>query len=427
VKRLPFILLCMTAAAALAAAQTPSTVASLVQRGLEGNLDLARAREALKTAQEALPWKSQLSSTKATLSGSYDVSGAEGTSKADASVTVPVVPQVSLGASVSSQGSAGATLSVSPFAAGVTRYQETAAYENARADLAYQTASLGYQIESAAYGVLQAQAALDTARGRHALEERALGIAEQSYSLDGISWEDLEQARTDLNDARQAAFDAERAHLSARVKLYQLVGPSGAEPSVASVAFEDLQAAIVGRDAAVAETTARTAATLALAKARTALQALQGQLAATPTYRPNVSLGARLTYGFQPSTISASGSLSFSFSPNDVQTDERKDIQVSIQAKEHELAFEGLSATFQTDVAARALEVSRAALDGRTTGLRQARLTLEEAELLFEQGERTEIEVEETRLAVRSAENALLSAAEAVLAAQADILLLHVL
>ncbi len=428
-KRLSVFLTCMVAAAVLAAAQTPSTVADLVQRGLEGNLDLARARDALETAEEDLPWASQLSNTKATLSGGYGLAtDMTGSASGDASVTVPIIPQLSLGATVSSAGAAGASLSVSPFAAGVSRYKETATYEGALADLTYQTASVGYQIESAAYGVLQAEATLRTARERYALEQRALEIAQKSYELDGISWDDLEDARSDLTDSRQASFDAERAYLAARVKLYQLVGPSGGEPSVAGVTVDGLLAAIAARDSLVSASGAKSSTTLSLAKARIALKALRAQLRATPTYRPNLALGGKVTYGTQPTAgLSASGSVSFSFSPTDVQTEARADLQGSIQTKEREVELESLSAAFQADVAAQALEVSRAALEGRTTALRQATLALQEAELLYEQGERTEIEVAESRLALRSAETALVSAAAAVLGAQAEVLLLHTL
>jgi outer membrane protein TolC len=424
-RRILIAVLCGALAAGLAQADGAMTVADLTSAGSAGNLDLLKARRALADAAKNLPWQSELVNTQAKLSGAYDTGGQL---SGNADLTVPIIPEVSLGATVTNKngGNASASLNVSPFAPWRTSYQEKATYRQAKLQLDYQTAKLGYDVESAAYGLLQAQANVTLARAKVALEEQRADISQKSYDMGQLLFADLQTERSNLVSMRQAEFDAERGLLNARVQLYRLVGPATGEPAVREVTVDELTALMAARDGDLAKKSAAQAGSMSLRQAEITLDSLKEQLAATPTYRPNLGLSAQVS--FSPaapagSQFVGSGSLSFSFSPSEIKTDDRATISDNLADAKRQVELERLAAGLQASIDKQALAVARQALESGKNDLDQALAALVGAQLLYEQGQRTSPDLEQARIDVDSARLRLFQAAAGVLAAQGAILL----
>jgi len=414
----------------MAPAQAPLTMDGLQSAAKSGNLDLQKAGRTLAEAEKNLRWESELTNAKASLSGGITSSGKL---SGQAQVTVPIIPQVSVGASVSSNGNAGASLAVSPFAAWRTSYQQKAAYRKAQVALVNQTAKLGYDVESAAYGVMQAQANLSLAQAKLALEVEQAEVAQKAYDMGELTYENLETARSELVAARQSGFDAEKGLLNARVQLYRLLGPAAGVPDVKDVPVDELLSLIPIRDASLAEKRkAAPVGSLTLRQAEINLESLREQLSATPVYRPNLGLSGQLSYSSAivppaSSSFSGSGTVSFSFSPSEIKADERASLSRSIAEAERDIELERMALRLQASIADQALAVARQVLESRRAELLGAETAHAESRLLLEQGERTSLEVEQSRISMESARMRLFQAAAGVLDAQAEILLSYLL
>jgi outer membrane protein TolC len=424
-KRLGAVLLCAALCAARGFGQSGASIEELAAMGAANNLELQKARRALQNALEELMWTSDLADTRIDLSGGYSREPA-GELSGQATLTVPIIPQVSLAASVSSEGSGSASVKVSPFATGDARYLLVQAYNKAALDLSYATQKLGFDIQAAACAEVQARTALALAEAKLALEEQKAAAAESRYTMGQLSYEDLDSERANLIAARQGRFDAERGLLSARVALYRLLGPSTTETEVKGMESGELEASIASRDAMLESLGGSEPATLALRQSTLDLQALKEQLAQTWVYRPNLDISAGLAY--QPasaSPLAASASLSLSFSPSDIKTEDRAEILQSIADKEKEVALERLASRFQEQILRQALAVAKQALATRQTELEQAQSAVAGGEVLLSQGRWTSLEMEQARINVESAKAGVFSASAAVLKAQTDILLVY--
>jgi len=435
VKRLLAVAACAALAAGMAFGQSALSLEELQAAAKSGNLDLQKASRAVADAQKNLKWESELSSTKASLSGRYASSveaGQTSNFSGQASLTVPIIPQLSVGASVASSGTAAASISVSPFAAWRRSYAEKAAYDKAVADLTYASAKLGYDVENAAYGVMQAQASLTLAEESLPLKTELADIARKVYDMGELTYDDLETARSSLITARQSVFDAQKGLLGARVTLYRLLGPTAGQPGVGDVSVEGLLARIPVLDAEIAaRRKSGQVGSLTLRKAEITLTSLKAELAATPVYRPSLGLSGQLSYdptpGYGGASLSGSGSLTYSFSPSEIKTDDRAGISQSITETAYEIELERLALGLQASVSDQALAVARQVLETRTADLAQAEATLKEARLLLEQGERTSLEVEQARISAESARTRVFQAAAGVIDAQAAVLLAYVI
>jgi outer membrane protein TolC len=417
-KRIALFALAIALAAGAAWAQSDATVSQLVATALSGNLDLAKARAALAAAEADLPWKSELANTRLTLSAAADAGGTGGVSvAAEAGVSVPIVPQLSVYGSVTSKGTASAGLTLTPFASAEPTYQETETYRKALAQVAFLERQVRYQAEAAAWSLTEARAEVTAAESAQALKEQLADVGGKAYALGDITSEDLENARSALTAARQAVYSAQRALLAARSTVFQLVG-STEETAVADATVGELSALVASRDTAIAALPASTESALAVQTLLIELDALNERLAATPAYSPNLSISARLSW-----PLSASAGVSFSFSASDLKTTERAEIIASIAMKEKELVLARSSAGFQAKIRSQALSVAKQALAGRIAELKLAETASDEAALLLSQGQRTSFEAAQARLDLDDAEAGVYAATVAVLSAQADILL----
>jgi hypothetical protein len=347
---------------------------------MEGNLELRAARAAVADAAEELPWESELAKTRisAAANQTHDpIAPLTLDPQVQASVTVPVVPQLSLGISASGRGTVGASLSVSPFVASATRYREAEQYRRAVLEAEYRAADVGYAVEAGAYGVMEAEAALSLAEATRDYQEDRLAASERAYELGELAYDALEAVHSDLTDARQGVFDAQRRLLNAQVTLFRLLGPEAGPLRVETAAVEDMLRHIDERDAelelfAEAEPRSLTLETMAVQ-----VQRLEAELSATPAYRPDLRLTADVEY---PDWV-VGGSVTFSFSLTDLNTDARADLVESIEEQRMEMELESMALDYHVDILRQSLEVSRTVLSSRQQELQEAQTILAQADL----------------------------------------------
>jgi len=418
---------------ALSSGLTVSAEASETQRlslsglqavALEGNLDLRKARAAVGDAARELPWKSDLEKTRLSAAGSQSYSPDVPFTldpQVQASVSVPVVPQLSLGVSASSRGTVGAAVNISPFAAGVTRYREEEQYRRAVLEAEYRAASLGYDVEAAAYGVMEAEAALSLAEATRRYQEDRLAADEQAYELGKLTYDELEEVRSDLTAARQGVFDAQRRLLNAQLGLYRLLGPEAGRVGVETVDVEEVTARIGERDGQLVRIANGEPRSLTLDTMAAHALRLEAELAATPVYRPDLKVSAEVEY---PDWV-LGGSVSFSFSPTDVNANARSDLVDAIEEQRMDAELERMALGYQVEMLRQSLEVARSALSSRQQELLEAKTLRAEADVLLGQGRRTPLEYRQAELAVMRAEQNVFSAAVSVLAAQVELLLAY--
>jgi outer membrane protein TolC len=403
------------------------TLAELTKLASTGNLDLRNARSALETARTALAGESLLSSARVSLSGSWSAGSSAGPGQssplsAQVQVSVPVLPQLSVGASVSSQGTGSVSLSLYPFASGTATYSQKETFRKAALQAAYQAAKLGYDVESAAYAFLEAQEEVTAAEAAAVLQGEVAGVRQKAYELGGITFTELQSARAAMTIARQAVFDAQRSFITARVALYRQLGPASGEQVPAGVTVAQLLAAVASRDGEIAKLANPASASLSLRSLQIELDALKEQLAATPVYTPSLSVSADVSF-----PLSGSAGVSFSFSPSEIRTDDRARIAQSIIQKQAEIEIETLSVRLQSQVLVQALAMARSALESRQAEVTQAETSLAESKVLLSQGQVTSLETRQAELDLRSSQARLFAAAVSVLRAQADILLASML
>jgi hypothetical protein len=423
-------LLCLALAAGAAGAAWADsvTVDDLAARAATGNLDLVKARAAVSESRADLASQATISSSRLSLSAGYDTgsagSGGAGGGQsaagvqAQAQVSVPVIPQISIGGSVSSQGTAAVSLTLTPFATGSSTYTQDAAWRKAVLQLSYQSARTDFDVRAAAWNVTVAGMTLANAEASLALEEERAAVKEKAYPMGGLTFDELQTERSALTNARQNKLDAQKSLINARASLYRLIGAGSGQPDVVAASMEELTALVAARDAAIAALPAGSTASLALGTLQIDRDTLQKQLAATPLYSPSLSVSGSVSY-----PLDASASISFSFSPSDFKTSERTKIADSLSQKDQEIEIERMAVTLQAEVQEQALAVARQALEARQAEVKQAQTALAEAKILETQGRATSLERRQAEIDLASAQARLYAAVTSVLAAQADILL----
>jgi hypothetical protein len=418
------VLLCAALAAGTAGAESV-TIDDIAARAAAGNLDLVKAKAAVAQAQADLAAQGTLSSSRLSLGASYgtDSTGSAagqpaGGVQAQAQVSVPVIPQLSISGSVSSQGTGSISVTITPFAMGTATYAQEATWRKAVLQLSYQAAKTDYDVRAAAWAVTAAQMTLAAAQAALALEQDRADVKEKAYPMGGLTYDALQTERTALTSARQGSLDAQKALVNAKAALYRLIGAGSGQPDVTAATLADLSALVAKRDAAVAALPAASGASLTLRTLQVERDALRAQLAATPVYSPALSLSGSVSY-----PLNASASISFSFSPSDVKISDHDKVTAALSQKEQEIEIERLAVSLQAEVREQSMALARQVVDERQAEVKQAETALAEARLLETQGRATSLERRQAEVDIASAQARLYGAVIAVLAAQADILL----
>jgi hypothetical protein len=227
-----------------------------------------------------------------------------------------------------------------------------------------------------------------------------------------------------LTDARKNLYSVESQRLNAWKELQLLFDPNGGEVDPAPLSLPELNERLRGREERIAVLTDEKPSSLTLAGLELELEALRSELKATPLWRPDLNLSASLGLP-DPSKYNLAASLSFS--PNDLKSDEREDLQQSIDETLVDIRTECYALSLQKQLIEQNIAIARQAWEAASLAEQQAALTLQESELLHQQGELTVFELDQARLSLASAQIDSYSAAADLYGAQSELLMLYVL
>ena len=429
------------------------TVYELHQLAAEDNTSIKQAARSILQTERGLESIFTLDKTSVGVSSEYGYGEPERDDSGHSlslttSASVPVIPQLQLGGSVhfpilgSSLDSAAAgtepgteaaasgevpgvsgsvSLTLSPFAGFMDTSKNEAAYEKAVTALEYLENELFFSVESAVLDYLTASKDRDVKNRTLELKEELYSVKKQEYELGEAAIPDVSDALDEVTAARQEYYSAENTLISAAQNLRNTVGETQRGIEIADISQAAIDGLIEFRSETLDGKGEAAVRSRALDDLFTDLEQLRAELKATKVYDPDFDVSASLSFpdpGF-------SGTVSFSFSPDDIQNDEVDTLQENILSKEEQLAQERFSLELQRQMFLSRIDANLELMELSRSALKDAELALEEVRFLAQQGERTSLELASAVLDVRSAELRLFQSACDVVSAQSDLLLLY--
>ncbi len=375
-------------------AETTVNLSELVSLVLANNRDVLKAARSLEKAADALKVQTSLENTRINLDGSLrygppaDLSG-------DASISIPILPQISVGGKVNTEGTGSLSLSLKPFAAGLKDPADEEAFLKAELELTYTRQQAALNAEKAAFNLLLCRMEKDQAEEELRYEEQRFEVMEQRYRMEEATYEEYQEAASLLSSARKNIFNAEKNLLNARKDLRLMLGPETEMVEIGAIEPDNLLTMIEDRKGKLERSTIDyELISQSLERLEIELGRLQADLRQTWLWKPDLSLSV----GAGVPLEDFQATLSFSFSPADIRGDERRDLEEAIQDKLDDISAERFSLEIERDIQTRSVSMAEEVLAMDQAEMEQARLSLSESELLFRQGHLTKIELEKTRL-----------------------------
>jgi hypothetical protein len=380
------------------------TIEQVARQAQSRNLDILKAELEVARARKDLVGEPELRDSTVSVGAGY-TQGTTGTGawNAQSGISLPVAPQLSVGGEVSVGGETlqqELSLSVTPFTPRRQTYTEELAYKNALVAQRYLRRSIYLEAEQAALNLLIQEMERELAGLILDLEMKNYELVQRRQELGEASFQDVQDQLLDLIEARQGLFNSEQSYLSDWRALQLLFAPSEQRIAVAPLSIDELLEMVSGRKSEVARFDAEGPATQKLENLRLELIALQTQLQATPAWRPDLNLAAGLLFP----DVTPSLSVSLSFSPNQLKSDERSELAEDIGIKRMEIAAESYGAELQKSLGRQSIAIAEESLASARVQRERDRVAVQEAELLFQQGGRTTLELEQLRLNLRRSE-----------------------
>jgi hypothetical protein len=382
------------------------SVGEIARRIQSGNLELFKAARSVERARDDLTGDPEWMESSVSVGGGYEGGGSRSGWYGQSTATIRLLPQLSASASVAVQepGEFGESLSVTvnPFEPVRRTYSEERALGSAEVRERYLKRRLHLDAEQAAFALLIGDMERDLARRSEQLEQRNYELAQRRQELGEASFQDVQDQLLDVIKARQDLFSREQGYLGAWRNLQLLFAPSEDRIAVAPLPIEELLDLVARRGAEVGRYADAEPVTEELENLRLELAALEAELQATPTWRPEISLstGVSLPYAYPDSH---SVGVTMSFSPSQLKREQRRELQEDIEVKRMEIAAETSAASLQKSLELRNIALVEQALASARLQVERDAVALREAELLFEQGRRTTLELEQLRLNLQRA------------------------
>ncbi len=419
--------------ASLPAEEQPETITltfeEIATRAQSRNLEIRKAERAVQDAEKDLKGELTLMHSRLSLGGGYSYSrepspGSQGGWSGQAGITLPLIPQLSLGAGVSAaegeQVEEEVSMSVTPFAAPQETYTAERDYAAAVVHRRYLRRQVYLNAEQAALNLLIRERERELAAQALDLEQQKYELVQRQQELGEASFQDVQDQLVALIDSRQSLFDTEQRYLSDWKNLQLIFAPGEEAVAVEPVTLDVFWRAVERRGARLeglqdVPPSSEKLETLALE-----LAALQGELGALPVWRPDLSVSAGV--GLPDPTYTLS--LSLAFSPEDLQSERREELGVDIEMKRLDIGTERYAAALQGDLVEQSIAIAEQALTSARIQEERDAVALQEAELLFQQGRRTSLELEQIGLNLKRAEIQSFRAAVELYRVQGDLLML---
>jgi hypothetical protein len=408
-------------------------IEEIALRAQAENPQVLKALRTLKNSEEALAGESRLLDSRLSVEAAVgtaqnqELSGGEYGLSGQAGISIPLLDQLSLGATVTAREDreidGELSLSVAPFAAGDPSYAEEEAYGKALAAWKTLRQQVYFDAEEAVLDVLTGEMERELAGMSLELESSRYETVKKELELGEASFGELQDQLSELTDARKNLYTVESQRLSSWKELQLLFDPNSGEVDPAPLSLPELRELIRKREQRIAALAGVRPSSQTLATLELELEALQSELKNTPLWRPDLNLSASLALP-DPSKFNLAASLSFS--PGDLKSDEREDLQEEIDEKNADIRSERFDLSLQKQLIEQNIAIARQAWDAAILAGEQAALTLQESELLYQQGELTVFELEQARLSDKSAEIDSYRAAADLYGTQSELLMLYV-
>ncbi len=306
-----------------------------------------------------------------------------------------------------------------PFARQKNRLQTNEIYQKALKQVMYLENSIFYEVESATFDLLLAFKERDAAERTMELREQEYEIVKEQYTIDeDTTIDDVTDAADSYTCARQEYFTTEQSLLSTKQRFFTTLGIDFAEVIIKDISAKTLEKLVRQRTLYLEGAASMQAASLTLENLQSELETLDGDLKQTWVYRPDLSLSASLDVP----TTQFGATISYSISPQDFKTDERKTLQENVEAKKQDIALELFKLDLAKEMAISNVQTFQEMAVLEQSALDDARTTLQETQLLYEQGERTALELEQAEVSLLSSDIKYLSTLCDLYNAQAEVL-----
>jgi len=311
------------------------------------------------------------------------------------------------------------SITLNPFAQKKNTLQTNEGYQKALKQVMYLENSIFYEVESATFDLLLAFKERDAAKQTMELKGREYEIVQEQYTIDDdTTIDDVADAADSYTGARQEYFTAEQSLLSSKQRFFTTLGIDSTEIIIKGISAETLNELVRQRTVYLERAASLQAASLNLENLQTELKTLEGELKQTWAYRPDFSLSASLDVP----TTQFGATISYSISPQDFKTEERKTLQENVEAKKQDIALELFRLDLEKEMTLSNVETFQEMAVLERSALDNARTTLQETQLLYEEGERTALELEQAEVSLLSSNIKYLSTLSSLYQAQAEVL-----
>jgi hypothetical protein len=392
-----------------------ATLDEVAAAGKAASLDYLKARNAAAAAAAAVPALVQAKSS--TLAASYAYTGDSASSKGgsgggasgfSASAAVPLLDQIGLAASVSSDLSATVSASLSPLAHSDARTQATIAYQRALAAEEEAGRSAGDTAVKAALAWMSMSRQLATQERLAALKKDAYDAAKASNAIDPLTTtlDDLVTALQDWSDSRSALIKAQAAERKAETDMYAALGSSRGEVEVSVLGLDALAEALPALEQSLAgAASSGPAESFSAASAGLDVASSRAKLDSIWAFEPDLALSGGLSIAPNGS-ISPNASVKLTLSLDDLKGVQKAQAKADLDASLKTLALQKSADANAYDQALAAVQAAKLNSESRKTARDQSAELVDVASYSFKSGTYSAIENETAILALASAEDA---------------------
>lgn len=393
--------------AALLAQTELNSLEEISQFGSENNLQYRTSQISVLKAEDNLQSLFLLDQSSISASGSYSQNNES--FGFNASVTIPVLEQVSLSGSISDDLSGSASLSLSPLAHSDGKEQSEFNLESAyiNAETARLNAEEG--AVSAALNWMSAWRNYETQKLETELNQEKYLDDKVRFDVGEISFDELQDSLVQWSSSRVSLTTVEKQYHTAETSLYSQLGVGRSEVQTKLMSIEDLEnelALIMNQlESLEGDFLNNNSLKLSVINTKSSLEAMED----TWIYNPDLRASVSMTFddeGYR----GFSASVSLSFSLDDIQISERKISQEEYAiAKVEEIQMRN-EAEMAFDQILDAIESTAINREIATIEFEQTKILMSEAQLLYARGDISPLDLEEAAISLAKSENSLFSA-----------------
>ena len=392
-------------------AETINTIEQVENTALLNNLDYKNAVLDVLKAENALETVLKLESSSVSLSGSY----AQGGSPAlgwQASASLPVIEQLSIGAAVDDSLQSSVSINLNPLVHSSSTAQSRLTYD-------LKLAAAEEKAQEISDGAVQsylewtaASADLDLKTAQAEVKKLLYEDEKVRYAAGEAALDEVREAFTAWSESRTALNSAQTKLQSAELSLYSVLNIDSLETVIEEPDAGDLYKRIDELEAVYESADFSIAGNYSVLAAETAAENLALQLKSTWLFEPQLNVNSTVSFPTD-SNPSVSATASLTLGLDSWNAEEREELQIELEISRQQTAQTILNEQLNLQQAMTNAETAAISLEVAEVELEQAEELLDEAEFLFELGDYSETEMEETALQYEQSKNNLFSAAAA--------------